>query len=142
MRNPVFEPTPPALSPRARAEEELAVALACGSLRGVERLETEALDPKLDQRARLRASRALLEAAISLRRTERADHPGRQAAGAREGPSSHHRPGEPPAARPAWGAAGLTHHGAPRRRSRFVLAPTPVATSTRRRLVDAKAKRA
>lgn len=30
------------------------------------------MDPKLDQRARLRASRALLEAPISMRRTERA----------------------------------------------------------------------
>jgi len=72
VRNPVFEPTPPALSPRARAEEELAVALACGSLRVVERLETEALDPKLDQQERLRASRVLLEAAAASRRVERA----------------------------------------------------------------------
>ena len=72
MRNPVSEPTRPALSPRARAQEALAVALARGSLRVVEQLEAEAMDPKLDQRTRLRASRALLEAAISMRRTERA----------------------------------------------------------------------
>jgi len=48
------------------------VALARGSLRVVEQLEAEALDPKLDQPARLRASRALLEAAVSMDRAGRA----------------------------------------------------------------------
>jgi hypothetical protein len=78
VKNPAREPTPSALSPRARAEEELAVALARGSLRVVAELERQAMDPKLDQAKRLRASRVLLEAAAASRRVDRARIVGRE----------------------------------------------------------------
>ena len=72
MKDPAPEPTSPALSPYARAQEEYALALIRGSLEVVQQLRAEALDPKLDQRARIRACRTLFEAAISMCRTERA----------------------------------------------------------------------
>lgn len=70
MPDPVIEPTPPALSPRGRAREELAAALDRASLLLVEELERQAMDPQRDQRERLRASRVLLEMAVMARRTE------------------------------------------------------------------------